>query len=422
VRTLLILGAGTGGTMLANRMATVFDPVEWQIIVVDREQTHCYQPGLLFVPFDMANPADLIKPEKQLLHHNVELVISAIERLDPEQNRVHLTEDQRIIYYDELVIATGSHIHPEETPGLLDGGAWQQNIFDFYTLTGAKNLSHFLSRWDGGRLVVNIAEMPIKCPVAPLEFLLLADWFFHERRMRDEVELVLATPLAGAFTRPVASQVLGNLLEERNIKVQADFNIAEVDTTSQKIRSYDDREIGYDLLVSIPTHMGAEFLSEAGIANELNFVPVDKHTLQSLRYENIWAIGDAADIPTSKAGSVAHFMLDTLAHNLQRHSWGLPPLPDFDGHANCFIESGFDKAFLLDFNYDTEPLPGKYPLPGLGPFTLLAETNTNHRGKLAFEWVYWNILLKDRPLPVSSKFSMFGKNKFASAISARTFN
>jgi sulfide:quinone oxidoreductase len=292
---------------------------------------------------------------------------------------------------------------------MQDGPGWYKNIYDFYTLDGATALSRFLKFWEGGRLVVNIAEMPIKCPVAPLEFLFLADWYFHERGMRDKVELVYATPLPGAFTKPRASAILGDLLREKNIIVEPDFNIGEVDSERNVIISYDEREVAYDLLVTIPTHMGAEVIGKSGMGDELNFVPTDKYSLQSEKWQNVWVIGDAANVPTSKAGSVAHFMLDVLVENMLRHMEGLAPLPRFDGHANCFIESGFGKGFLIDFNYDVEPLPGKFPLPGIGPFSLLKESTMNHWGKMMFRWTYWNVLLKGGELPIESQMTMAGK-------------
>ncbi|MGD8458206.1 MAG: FAD/NAD(P)-binding oxidoreductase [Anaerolineales bacterium] len=408
MKTLLILGAGTGGTMLANKMSQLLDTQEWKIILVDKDETHYYQPGFLFIPFNIYTPNDVIKPKRDFIPQNAEFIYSDIELIEPDKNQVKLTNRKRPIKYDQLIIATGSHIHPEEVQGLVDGG-WQKNIFDFYTLEGASKLSQFLKFWKGGRMVLNIAEMPIKCPVAPLEFLFLADWFFHERDLRDKVEIVFATPLPGAFTKPRASAILGNILEEKGIYLESDFNIMEVDASKNVIKSYDDREITYDLLVSIPTNMGAEVIGRSGMGDDLNFIPVDKNTLQTKKWENVWIIGDAGNLPASKAGSVAHFMLDVLIENLLRAIEGLEPLPDFDGHANCFIESGFEKGILIDFNYDVEPLPGKYPLPGFGPFSLLQESAANHWGKMAFRWIYWNILVKGGEMPFESQMSMAGK-------------
>jgi sulfide:quinone oxidoreductase len=408
VKTFLILGAGTGGTMVANKMAHILDPDEWRIIIIDREETHYYQPGFLFIPFGIYTPNDVVKPKRDFIPRNVEMILSDIEIIEPDENRVRLTRDNRVINYDYMVIATGSHLQPEETEGLVDGG-WYKNIFDFYTLEGATVLSRFLKFWKGGRLVLNIAEMPIKCPVAPLEFLFLADWFFHERGIRENVELVFATPLPGAFTKPRASAILGDLLEEKNILLEPDYNIGEVDSSRNVIRSFDERELDYDLLVIISTNMGLQVIERSNMGDELNFVLTDKHTLQSQNWENVWVIGDAGNTPTSKAGSVAHFMLDVMVENIQRHMEGLEPHPKFDGHANCYIESGFEKGILIDFNYDVEPLPGKFPLPGFGPFSLLKESAANHWGKMAFRWIYWNILLKGGEMPFESQMTMAGK-------------
>jgi sulfide:quinone oxidoreductase len=408
MKTLLILGAGTGGTMVANKMAENLDPAEWRIIIVDRDENHYYQPGFLFIPFNIYTPSDVVKPKRNFLPPQVRVIFSDIEVIEPDQNRVRLTNENQVIHYDYLVIATGTHIVPEETTGMVDGG-WRKNVFDFYSVDGASALNHFLKFWKGGRMVVNVVEMPIKCPVAPLEFLFLADWFFHERGIRDKVEIVYATPLPGAFTKPRASGILGNMLEEKGIHLEPDFAVMEVDNNKQVIRSYDEREIGYDLLVTVPTNMGADVIERSGMGDELNFVPTDKHTLQSSQWENVWVIGDASNVPTSKAGSVAHFQLDVLVENMLRHMEGLEPLPKFDGHANCYIETGFEKGILIDFNYDIEPLPGKFPLPGFGPFSLLKESSVNHWGKMMFRWIYWNVLLKGGEMPFESQMSMAGK-------------
>jgi sulfide:quinone oxidoreductase len=408
VKTLLILGGGTAGTMMANKIARRLNPEEWKTIVVDREPSHFYQPGFLFVPFGYYTKEDVTKTKKQFLSDKVEFIVSDIERIEPDNRKVFLTANNRVIDYDYLVVATGTGLHPEETSGLTDSG-WRKNIFDFYTLDGAMALHNFLQKWEGGRLVVHITEMPIKCPVAPLEFSFLADYYLHQRGIRNKVDLVLVTPLPGAFTKPKASAALGNLLEKKGITVVPDFNIMEVDNSKQLIRGYDEREIPYDLLVTIPVNMGANVIADAGMGDDLNYVPVDKFTLQSKKWENIWAIGDANNIPASKAGSVSHFQMDGVIENILHHMQGKPMDAKFDGHANCYIESGFDKAFLIDFDYDVEPLEGTYPIPGIGPFSLLKETRINHLGKLFFRWMYWNLLLPGRKIPMPDKFSMVGK-------------
>ena len=407
MKRLLILGGGTAGTMVANRLVHELEE-DWKITVVDADETHYYQPGFLFIPFGIYDRQDVIKPKRDYLPSGVEVIISPIEMIEPDQNRVRITKGDRWLSYDYLIIATGSRIVPDETPGLTEH-EWHKSIYDFYTVDGATALRRFLRTWEGGRLVLNVAEMPIKCPVAPLEFLFLADWYFHEQGIRDNVELTLATPLPAAFTKPRAASILGDILEEKGIAVVPEFNIERADPDEKAIYSYDETKVEYDLLVTVPVNMGSQLIEDSGIGDDLNFVPTDKHTLKASDFDNVFVLGDATDLPSSKAGSVAHFQVDVFVNNFLRYLDGLDLQPTFDGHANCFIESGFGKGFLIDFNYDVEPLPGKYPLPGIGPFSLLQESVVNHWGKMMFRWMYWNLLLKGKELPIPAQMSMAGK-------------
>ncbi len=408
MKKLLILGAGTAGTMVANKLSHVLSRDEWKITIVDQDETHYYQPGFLFIPFGIYGENDVIKPKRDYIPPGVEMIVSEIELIEPEHNRVRIAKDNRYLHYDYLIIATGTHPKPEETPGLAEA-EWRKSIHDFYTYEGAVALTKHLRTWQGGKLVVSIMELPYKCPVAPLEFIFLADWYFHEKGMRDKVELTLATPLPGAFTKPRAGALLGNILEEKNIHIVPEFYTESVDSERKVMTSYDEQEVPYDLLVVVPVNMGADVIGRSGLGDELNHVPVDKHTFVHAEYDNIFALGDAASLPTSKAGSVAHFAAEVFVENFLRYIDGQEMTEHFDGHANCFIESGFGKGILIDFNYDVEPLPGKFPLPGIGPFSLLQESEMNHWGKMMFRWMYWNILLKGKEMPITAQMSMAGK-------------
>jgi sulfide:quinone oxidoreductase len=394
--------------MVVNRLRPRLDPDEWTITIVDRDQTHHYQPGYLFIPFGIYGRKDVERARCDCIGPGIEPVHGEIEVVEPEQNRVVMA-DGRVLPYDYLVIATGTHARPDQTPGFEE--AYGDTVHEFYTLDGALALADKLRTWEGGRLVVNIMEFPFKCPVAPMEFTFLADWWFQEHGMRDRVEIVYATPMAEVFTKPIAAKHLSYLLEEKGVAVETDFYVERIDTEKSALVSFDEREVPFDLLVSVPVNMGADFVGRSGLGDELNHVPVDKGTFLSRDHDNIFALGDAADLPTSKAGSVAHFAVEVFTENFLRHVQGLPMLEQFDGHANCFIESGFGKGLLIDFNYDTEPLPGKFPLPGVGPFSLLQETAANHWGKMMFRWVYWNILLRGRELPLPAEMMLAGKER-----------
>ena len=396
-RTVVVLGGGTGGTMVANRLRRRFGPEEVEIHVVDRDDAHVYQPGLLFVPFGLAETAEIVRPRRRQLRNGIVFHEREVAEVWIERDEV-LLDDGLVLPYDVLVVATGTRLQPEETEG-LGGAGWNENVFTFYTPESATALRPALERFDRGRLVVNFVDLPIKCPVAPLEFAFLADWHLRERGVRDNVELVYATPLDGAFTKPVASAHLAGLLAEKQIELVTEFNTGEVDGHRGRLNAYDGRALDFDLLVTVPLHGGAAYVDRSpGLGDALGFVRTDKHTLQSPARPNVFALGDATDLPISKAGSVTHFEAEILTENVARHLAGRELEAGYDGHANCFIETGFHKALLIDFNYETEPLPGRFPTSA-GPLPLLRESRLNHVGKLLFQSVYWHALLPGRELP-----------------------
>jgi len=409
MKNLLVLGGGSAGTMVVNKLRKKLPKDLWEITVIDQDTEHIYQPGLLLMPFGTYEPEQLVKKRQSLFPKGVDFVQAEIEKVDPILNKVFLN-DGREISYDYLVIASGTTPRPDQTPGMSEPALWYKSVFDFYTMAGSIALRDALKDFNGGRLVVHISEMPIKCPVAPLEFTFLADAYFQKRGIRDKVEIVYVTPLEGAFTKPVCSKHLGWMLDERKITLEPDFVIEHIDSETKTMVSMDEREIAFDLLVTIPVNMGADFIARSGLGDELNYVPTDKHNFLSDAFPNIFVLGDASNIPASKAGSVAHFAIDLFSENFVNYVNNRPMEHSFDGHANCFIESGNRKGLLIDFNYEVEPLTGRFPIPVIGPLPLLKESYLNHIGKLAFRWIYWHILLKGRYLPIPALMSMAGKD------------
>ena len=407
MQRIVILGGGTGGTLTANRLRRAFAPDEVSITVVDQNNRHVYQPGLLFVPFGLTHPEDIVRSRSRQLHRGIAYRVAEVDHVDLRARTVHLVGADQLAY-DVLVVATGAVLAPEETEGLT-GPGWMERVFTFYTPEGAAALEGALATFEHGRLVVNVVELPIKCPVAPLEFCFLADWYLRERGIRRRVELTYVTPLDGAFTKPVASERLAGMLDERGIELVTEFNTGQVDGAAGRLRSFDDREVPFDLAVVVPVHNGAAYVARSeGLGDALGFVPTDEHTLQSAAAPEVFALGDAAALPISKAGSVTHFEGEVLVENIGHFLAGEPLVAAYDGHANCFIETGFSKAMLIDFNYDVEPLPGHFPGPVGLP--LLKESHLNHLGKLMFQWLYWHSLLPGRDLPgVHSAMPRAGK-------------
>lgn len=407
MKRIVILGGGTGGMMIAHRLAHAHRN-DWSIALIEKEGEHLYQPGLLFVPFGLASLDRLKRSAAGLLPKAVDRIVGDIDRIDAAAKEVSLLGGPTVPY-DVLIVATGVRLAPEEIPG-MSGALWHGDIFDFYTPEGALALRQKLSGFSGGSLVVHITEMPIKCPVAPLEFACLAHDFFVRQGMRDQVSITYVTPLSEVFTRPIAARQFNHFLEERRIEAVTDFALERIDESAKKMIAYDGREVPFDLLVTVPTNRGAQCIGRSGLGDELDLVATDPHTLQSKLHPDIFVLGDASDIPASKAGSSAHFQAEALAENIRCFLDGVPLSARYDGHANCFVELGAGTAAMIDFNYETEPLPGVFPLPIIGPFRLLGGSRINHWGKKIFAFIYWNFLLKDRPLPfLSGKFSLSGK-------------
>lgn len=406
---IVILGGGTGGTMMANRLRRRYGEDEAKISVVDKDDSHVYQPGLIFLPFGLTDAHEIVRPRRRQFRRGIDFHEAEVEHVDISEDRVTLS-DGAALPYDVLLVATGVTLQPEETEGLAETG-WNERMFTFYDVPGAEQLGRAIEAFEGGRLVVNVVDMPIKCPVAPLEFAFLADSYFTERGLRGKVEISYVTPLDGAFTKPIASERLADMLAEKNIELVTEFAAGEVDGEQGRLVSWDEREVPFDLLATIPLHGGAAYVARSeGLGDDLGFVPTDPQTLQSQVKPNIFAIGDATNIPTSKAGSVAHFEGEVLEANIARFLEGSELSTAFDGHANCFIETGFGKAVLIDFNYEQEPVPGHFPTAVGLP--LLKESRLNHLGKLMFQWLYWHVLLPGRDIPgISAEMPESGKER-----------
>jgi sulfide:quinone oxidoreductase len=406
---IVVLGDGIGGIVTANLLLKQARrrKLSLRLKLVGNSPVHTYQPGLLFLPFQRAGYrklSDIQKETSRFIAPDIEYIRETIRAIDTDRRII--STDSHTLDYDWLVIALGCRTLVDAIEGLPDH--WGKTAHGFYTPESAMHLARAMDDFRGGDLLIDVAETPIKCPVAPIEFACLADAYLRKRGLRDRTSITLVTPLNGAFTKPVCNKVLTHILVEKDIQVVNNAYLASVSENS--IRCPDGQELGFDLMVVIPPHEGSDLVEDAGLGNGLGFGRTDRQTLKSGVADRVFLVGDIAGIPGSKAGSVAHFQADVVVHNILREISGQEAEPCADGHTNCFIETGHGKAVLIDFNHEVQPVPGRFPLPLVGPLSLLKETRLNHLGKLAFKHIYWNVLLPARPLPlVSSRMSMAGK-------------
>jgi sulfide:quinone oxidoreductase len=398
---ILILGAGTAGTEAAVVLKRSMRGA--RITVVDVDDTHIYQPGQLFLPFGDYAPEQLVKPRSSFIPDGVELVLSPVDSVDTQTQQVRLADGRRL-GYDQLVIATGAH----PSPDLLPGFSTTPGVHHFYSIDAAMALKEALAGMTSGKLLVGIGGAQLKCPVAPLEFALLADAQLKTMGVRDDVEITFFTPLRGAFPRATCSIALAYVLLDRGIPLEGLFHASQI--TDGAITSTDGRTLEFDLLVAAPPHVGADFIRRSGLGDELGFIPVDPGTTQAIGYDNVWVLGDAGATEAPKAGTVATYQMSAFAKNIRAVSRGEAPPARYDGHANCFVESGNGKALLIDFNYEVEPLYGHFLVPWVG-LPLLKESRLSHWAKLAFRYVYWAGLLRGHLARLPSRLIMLGKKR-----------
>jgi len=384
MQRILILGGGVGGTLTANllvkKLRARVDRGEVEIVVVDATGQHVYQPGFMYIAMGGEHASNLSRPERSLLDKRVTLVIGEVARVDAERHLVTLA-DGTALGYDHLVLATGSRILPEAIEH------FDTQAQHFYTAEAAAELRKALDAFKGGRIVIGIAGMPYKCPPAPLEVAFLIEAELRERGLRDASEMHFCSPIGRAFTIESVSEMATPILEAKNIELHTFFNVEAIDPDKKQVLSLEGEELPYDLLILVPPHKGQQFLMDSGLAPAPGgWLPTDRHTLLVGDRPNVYALGDATDLPLSKAGSTAHFEAPVVAERISAAVEGRAPAgkhADYEGKVMCFFEIGDGKGTLLQFDYDHPPKPPK-------PNQLW------HLGKIVFNKTYWHTVPKGR--------------------------
>jgi len=364
----IVLGGGVGGTLAANLISKELGS-DGTVTVVDPVGMHVYQPGFLYVALGQANGRWLAQDERHLLRHQVQMVIDRATKVDPVGRTITVARGGKLDY-DFLVVATGSRLAREEIPGLIEGS------HDFYSLEGAIRLREALRAFNGGRIVMGVAGIPYKCPPAPVEFVFMLDEFLRKRGIREQSTITLASPLNRAFTIETTSKLVQPILEQRGIELATFFNVEAVQPDKKTVTSIEGEELPYDLLVLVPPHRGAQVIEDSGLGDERGWVPVNRATLQHERFDTIFAIGDATNLPISKSGSTAHFEAPVVASQIGARLHGTAAKENYGGRVMCFLETGRGKATTIRFDYEHPPVsPQPSPLW--------------HLAKWAFNRAYW---------------------------------
>jgi sulfide:quinone oxidoreductase len=366
--------------LLARRLGRRIKRGEATITVVDWTGNHVYQPGFMYIAMGGERAERLQRPERSLLDHRVSLLVGEVERVDPGDQRVFLKGGQEL-GYDFLVLATGARIVPEEIEH------FDTEAHHFYTAEAALELRRALDAFAGGRIVIGIAGMPYKCPPAPLEVAFLVESELRERGLREHSELHFCSPIGRAFTIESVSDMATPILDQKGIELHTFFNVEAIDPDRKVVQSLEGEELPYDLLVLVPPHRGQQYLIDSGLAPAPGgWLPTDRHTLTVGERPNVFALGDATDLPLSKAGSTAHFEAPVVAERITAAVMGREPSgkhADYEGRVMCFFEIGDGKGTLLRFDYDHPPKP---PRPN----------QLWHLGKVVFNKTYWHTVPKGR--------------------------
>ena len=370
-KNIVIVGGGLAGTIVANgvcrQLGREIARGEVSITMIGDKETHMYQPGLLYIPFGKIREAELFRSQRRVLDKRVPYIIDPATNIDVDGGKV-TTKSGKSYPYDYLVIATGSRIAPENIPGMKEGAHW------FYDLDGARKMRKALKDFEGGKIVINV-NAPHKCPVAPLEITFMLRDYLMEKGLWEKSELTYTYPIGRLHALEPVAHWAKPEMDKAGIKYETFFNTASVDAEKKTISSEEGVTLDYDMLVTIPPHMGSQVILDSGLGDG-GWVPTDRDTLLREGSDNVFIVGDTTNIPISKAGSTAHFEADTIVDNLvsliSEGEWAR----NYDGKVFCFVETGLSEGTYVWFNYTTPPNPGP-------PSQMI------HWFKLAYNRLYW---------------------------------
>jgi sulfide:quinone oxidoreductase len=306
-KRIVILGGGCGGVVAATHLGRKLGP-QHEVILIDRRPEHVFMPAFLFIMVGERQPWEISRKLGRLEKRNVRIIQSEIVGIDPIRQEVTLQKET--VGYDYLIVSLGLQTRPDLIPGFAEASLhpWE--------LETAVRLRDTLSSFRGGRVVVGVPLGPYRCPPAPYEAQWMLDGYFRQRGIREQVQIEYFTrdpePVGEAHDPVVWMDAES---KRRNIKQNYEFVVRSIDPEKREIQGLYNYKIPYDLLVMVPPHRPAQVLLDCGLADTETGIRVDYDTLET-KWDNVYAIGDCADMPASKAGGVAHQEADFLAHNL----------------------------------------------------------------------------------------------------------
>lgn len=344
----VILGGGTGGVIVANILGRKANKLA-DITLVSKNAKVFYEPDLIYRIFDKKETKKQYRPLRKVVNKRVKILNEEVVHLDPKSQTVQFKSGNDISY-DYLVIATGAHYNYNNVPG------YASEAHHFYNEEATLKLRDALESFEGGNVVTGVADLPYKCPIAPIEVTFMLYHYFKRRKMLEQVNIHYLSPLGGAFSIEQASEKFEKQFEKKRIELHEFFNTEEIIPEKKAVASLEGEEVNYDLLILVPPHEGATYIDDRELANEEGWVIVDKERLQSTAYPNIFAVGDTNELPISKAGSTAHYQAKIASKNILKLIKDGKLNAKYNGHAQCFVMMSLTSAMVLDFTYTRPPL------------------------------------------------------------------
>ena len=356
---IIVLGAGFGGLELTTRLSDEFgDDIE--IVLIDKGDGFVFGFSKLEVMFGRSPAEAVHHPYADLVKPGVQFVQATIGSIDPAAKRVET--DAGTFEGDILVVALGADLHPELTPGLVEGGN------EFYTVAGAFALQEILANFEGGRVIVGVTSTPFKCPPAPSETALLLHDFLTDRGLRDQSEISLMMPLGRPIPpSPAASDALLVAFAERDIHWHPETLVRELDPDRKVAIMADGAEMAYDLFLGVPVHRAPTVVEESGLAVD-GWIPVDPLTLET-SFPDVYAVGDVTSVGTPKAGVFAEGQAVVVADAISARLRDADGAGTYDGKGTCYLEFGHDQVAIVEVTF----LSGQAPVGDMvGPSSALA--------------------------------------------------